>query len=229
MNYRIERDTMGEVRVPADKIWGAQTQRSLENFKIGTEKMPRELVEAFAMLKKSLALVNHDLGKLDQTKKEAIVAACDEIIAGGLEDAFPLSVWQTGSGTQSNMNMNEVIAHRAMQILGEDFTQSKTIHPNDHVNMSQSSNDTFPTAMHIATVLEVEKKLKISKGLLRSVGHTFRMRHHSLWVRNLAGMWLCLRTMTDRSKKLCEGFVTLLLVERQSERDSTLTQSFRRV
>ena len=168
MNYRIERDTMGEVRVPADKIWGAQTQRSLENFKIGTEKMPRELVEAFAMLKKSLALVNHDLGKLDQTKKEAIVAACDEIMAGGLEDAFPLSVWQTGSGTQSNMNMNEVIAHRAMQILGEDFTQSKTIHPNDHVNMSQSSNDTFPTAMHIATVLEVEKKLLPALTLLKS-------------------------------------------------------------
>lgn len=168
MNYRIERDTMGEVRVPADKIWGAQTQRSLENFKIGTEKMPRELVEAFAMLKKSLALVNHDLGKLDQTKKEAIVAACDEIIAGGLEDAFPLSVWQTGSGTQSNMNMNEVIAHRAMQILGEDFTQSKTIHPNDHVNMSQSSNDTFPTAMHIAKVLEVEKKLLPALTLLKS-------------------------------------------------------------
>lgn len=170
MEFRIEKDTMGEVRVPADKIWGAQTQRSLENFKIGTEKMPRELVEAFAQLKKALALVNNKLGKLDETKTQAIAKACDEIISGGLGDAFPLSVWQTGSGTQSNMNMNEVIAHRAMQLMGEDFTQSKTIHPNDHVNMSQSSNDTFPTAMHIATVVEVEKILlpaiKLLKGTL---------------------------------------------------------------
>jgi fumarate hydratase class II len=167
MEFRIEKDTMGEVRVPADKIWGAQTQRSLENFKIGTEKMPRELVEAFAQLKKALALVNNKLGKLDETKTQAIAKACDEVIAGGLSDAFPLSVWQTGSGTQSNMNMNEVIAHRAMQLMGEDFTQSKTIHPNDHVNMSQSSNDTFPTAMHIATVVEVEKILLPALKLLR--------------------------------------------------------------
>ncbi|MEF3191872.1 MAG: class II fumarate hydratase [Campylobacterales bacterium] len=167
MEYRIERDTMGEVRVPADKIWGAQTQRSLENFKIGTEKMPRELITAFAMLKKAVAIVNHRLGKLDETKKNAIVTACDEIIAGGLSDAFPLSVWQTGSGTQTNMNMNEVIAHRAMQILGEDFTKSKVIHPNDHVNMSQSSNDTFPTAMHIAAVIEVEDRLLPAIKILR--------------------------------------------------------------
>ncbi len=159
MEYRIEKDTMGEMKVPADKLWAAQTQRSLENFAIGEEKMPRELIVAFAILKKSLAIVNHKLGKLDEDKKNAIVAACDEVISGQHTDEFPLSVWQTGSGTQSNMNMNEVIAHRAMQIKGDDFTQEKTVHPNDHVNMSQSSNDTFPTAMHIAAVQAIESRL----------------------------------------------------------------------
>lgn len=159
MSYRIEHDTMGEVKVPADKLWAAQTQRSLENFKIGTEKMPVELIQSFAYLKKSLALVNNDLGKLDNAKKDAIVKACDEIIVGKHNDEFPLAIWQTGSGTQTNMNLNEVIANLATKLNGMDFTKEKIVHPNDHVNMSQSSNDTFPTAMHIVAVLETEKTL----------------------------------------------------------------------
>lgn len=159
MEYRIEKDTMGEINVPADKLWGAQTQRSFENFQIGQEKMPQRLIYAFAHLKKALALVNFDLGKIEEDKKKAIVQACDEILEGKWDDQFPLAVWQTGSGTQSNMNLNEVIANRGTQILGGDFTREKLIHPNDHVNRSQSSNDTFPSAMHIAAVLAVEEKL----------------------------------------------------------------------
>ena len=159
MDFRIEHDTMGEVKVPNDKYWGAQTERSFENFKIGIEKMPKVLIYAFANLKKSLAIVNFKLGKLSEDKKSAITQACDEIIAGKFDDNFPLAIWQTGSGTQSNMNLNEVIANRATEILGGDFRKEKLIHPNDHVNMSQSSNDTFPTAMSIVAVEQVEKKL----------------------------------------------------------------------
>lgn len=159
MEYRIEHDTMGEVKVPATKLWAAQTQRSFENFKIGTEKMPTELIHAFAHLKKSLALVNNDLGKLDNEKKDYIVKACDEILSHKHDDEFPLAIWQTGSGTQTNMNLNEVIANLATKLSGKDYTKEKLVHPNDHVNMSQSSNDTFPTAMHIVAVLEIEKTL----------------------------------------------------------------------
>ncbi|PAF47304.1 fumarate hydratase, class II [Helicobacter sp. 12S02634-8] len=159
MNYRTERDTMGAIEVEDSKYWGAQTQRSFENFKIGTEKMPQELIYAFAKLKRSLAVVNRDLGKLEAKKSEAIVRACDEILAGKFDDMFPLAIWQTGSGTQTNMNLNEVIAHRATEILGADFRKQKLIHPNDDVNMSQSSNDTFPTAMHIVSVLELSHRL----------------------------------------------------------------------
>lgn len=151
MEYRIEHDTMGEVRVPANHYWGAQTQRSHENFPIGTETIPREMIRAFAILKKAAALANCKLGNLDQKRTDAIAAACDEILAGKLDEEFPLVVWQTGSGTQSNMNVNEVVAARANEILGE-----KLVHPNDHVNKSQSSNDTFPTAMHIAALIAVE-------------------------------------------------------------------------
>ena len=151
MEYRIEHDTMGEVRVPASHYWGAQTQRSHENFPIGTEPIPREVIRAFAILKKAAALANCRLGNLDQKRTDAIAAACDEILAGRLDEEFPLVVWQTGSGTQSNMNVNEVVAARANEILGE-----KLVHPNDHVNKSQSSNDTFPTAMHIAALIAVE-------------------------------------------------------------------------
>ena len=154
MDYRIERDSMGEMEVPADRYWGAQTQRSYQNFQIGTEKMPEEIVRAFGILKKAAALANHRLGKLDDERLGLISRACDEVVAGKLDGHFPLVVWQTGSGTQSNMNVNEVVANRGNEITGE-----KLLHPNDHVNKSQSSNDTFPTAMHIAAVVSVEDKL----------------------------------------------------------------------
>ncbi len=154
MDYRIEKDSMGEMKVPADKYWAAQTQRSYENFRIGGEIMPREITHAFGILKKAAAMANFALGKMDEEKKNAICAACDEVISGKLYDNFPLVVWQTGSGTQSNMNANEVIANRGNEIVGK-----KLLHPNDHVNMSQSSNDTFPTAMHISAVLIIEDKL----------------------------------------------------------------------
>ena len=154
MEYRIEHDSMGEVQVPADRYWGAQTQRSFQNFPIGTEKIPMEVIRAFAILKKAAAIANNRLGKLDEKRLALISQACDEILAGKLDDNFPLSVWQTGSGTQSNMNVNEVIVGRGNAISGE-----KLLHPNDHSNMSQSSNDTFPTAMHIAAVMEIEDKL----------------------------------------------------------------------
>ena len=152
MEYRIEHDTMGEVKVPADKYWGAQTQRSKMNFKIGPEaSMPHEIIEAFAYLKKGAALTNAELGVLAQEKADMIARVCDEILEGKLNDNFPLVIWQTGSGTQSNMNMNEVIANRGHVIHGGKLTDSKKfLHPNDDVNKSQSSNDTFPTAMHIA-------------------------------------------------------------------------------
>ncbi len=151
MNYRIEKDTMGEVKVPADKYWGAQTQRSLENFKIGKGKMPEEIIRAFAYLKKAAAATNRELGVLPDEKASLIIQVCDEILSGSLDDQFPLVVWQTGSGTQSNMNVNEVIANRSHVLQGNKLGEDKTmIHPNDDVNKSQSSNDTFPTAMHIA-------------------------------------------------------------------------------
>lgn len=154
MEYRIERDSMGEIQVPADRYWAAQTQRSLQNFKIGGEIMPKEITHAFGILKKAAAIANFNLGKLDEAKRVVIEKACDEVIAGKLDDHFPLVVWQTGSGTQSNMNANEVIANRGNEICG-----NKLLHPNDHINMSQSSNDTFPTAMHIAAVIGIENKL----------------------------------------------------------------------
>ena len=158
MAHRCERDSMGEMKVPADRLWAAQTQRSCENFKIGVgiETMPAEIIHAFGVLKKAAAITNHKLcpDKMTAEKRDAIVAACDEVMAGALNDHFPLVVWQTGSGTQSNMNANEVIANRGNQMLGKVI-----LHPNDDANMSQSSNDTFPTAMHIAAVLILEDKL----------------------------------------------------------------------
>ncbi|MEG7335427.1 class II fumarate hydratase [Bacillus sp. 0102A] len=167
MEYRIERDTMGEVKVPADKFWGAQTQRSKENFKIGFEKMPMRVVKAFAILKRSTALANKRLGNLDAEKAEAIAAVCDDVLKGKYDDNFPLVVWQTGSGTQSNMNMNEVVANRATALLKEK-NSDQTIHPNDDVNRSQSSNDTFPTAMHVAAVLAVYEQLVPALDQLRN-------------------------------------------------------------
>ena len=159
MEYRIEKDTMGEMQVPADKYWAAQTQRSVHNFEIGNEKMPIEIVYGFAHLKKACALVNYNLGRMEENKAEAIAAACDLVISGELDDNFPLVVWQTGSGTQSNMNMNEVIANKATEILGGDFTIENLVHPNDDVNKGQSSNDTFPTGMRIAEVVAVTDTL----------------------------------------------------------------------
>lgn len=160
MAYRIEHDTMGEVQVPADKYWGAQTERSRNNFKIGPEaSMPKEIIEAFAFLKKAAAYTNADAGILPQEKKEIIAKVCDEILAGGLADQFPLVIWQTGSGTQSNMNVNEVISNRAHVLLGNKLGEGKAfIHPNDDVNKSQSSNDTYPTAMHIAAYKALVEK-----------------------------------------------------------------------
>ena len=152
MNYRIEKDTMGEVQVPADKFWGAQTERSRNNFKIGPEaSMPKEIIYAFAYLKKAAAQANHELGVLSKEKNDLIGIACDEVLTGALDDQFPLVIWQTGSGTQSNMNVNEVVAYRAHVLNGGSLAdEKKVLHPNDDVNKSQSSNDTFPTAMHIA-------------------------------------------------------------------------------
>jgi fumarate hydratase class II len=167
MEYRIEKDTMGEVKVPADRYWGAQTQRSLENFTIGGHKMPIEVIRAFAILKKAAALANYELGVLPADKKDIIAQVCEEILAGKLDDEFPLVVWQTGSGTQSNMNLNEVIAYRAHVLLGGSLLdEKKKLNPNDDVNKSQSSNDTFPTAMHIAAYsFVVEQMLPKVKAL----------------------------------------------------------------
>ncbi len=159
MDYRIEKDTMGEVKVTTDKYWAAQTQRSIQNFEIGNEKMPLEVIYGFANLKKACALVNQELGRLDDAKTSAISQACESILAGELDDNFPLVVWQTGSGTQSNMNVNEVVANKAIEFLGGDFIKDKLVHPNDDVNKGQSSNDTYPTGMRIAEVVAVTDDL----------------------------------------------------------------------
>ncbi len=157
--YRIEEDSIGEVKVPIDKFWGAQTQRSLINFEIGNDKMPEEFIEAFAMQKKAAAISNIAIGKLNSDLGQKIVDVCDELIQGKLNDQFPLSIWQTGSGTQTNMNINEVIANKANQLYGNKLGSYSPVHPNDHCNLGQSSNDSFPTAMHIAVVIQSYKKL----------------------------------------------------------------------
>lgn len=167
MSVRIEHDTFGEIEVPADKYWGAQTERSKRNFPVGKERMPIEVVYGFAQLKRAAALANFDLGKLSEAKKDAIVYACDQILSGELDEHFPLVVWQTGSGTQSNMNVNEVVSYVANMYL-KDHQIDESIHPNDDVNKSQSSNDTFPTAMHVALYQEGERKLEPALKLLRN-------------------------------------------------------------
>ncbi|MCZ6806962.1 MAG: class II fumarate hydratase [Deltaproteobacteria bacterium] len=167
MATRVETDSMGPIEVPADKYYGAQTMRSRKNFKIGGERMPIEVVHAFGILKKAAAITNRELDNLDQDICDLIVRAADEIIEGTLDDHFPLVVWQTGSGTQSNMNVNEVISNRAIQLAGGEMGSKKPVHPNDHVNRSQSSNDTFPTAMHIAAVIEIEDRLLPRVRILR--------------------------------------------------------------
>src|SRR5512134_34355 len=165
---RTETDTFGPIEVPADKYWGAQAQRSLGNFKIGTERQPKPIIRALGIVKRAAAETNMELGRLDPTIGKAIVAAAQEVIDGKLDDHFPLVVWQTGSGTQSNMNANEVISNRAIEMLGGAMGSKKPVHPNDHVNMSQSSNDTYPTAMHIAAVEAVQNYLVERVMLLRN-------------------------------------------------------------
>src|SRR5215468_7487878 len=155
--FRKETDSMGAIEVPTDKYWGAQTQRSLIHFNIGDDKMPREMIRALGVLKKAAALVNQELGKLPADKAALIAQAADEVIAGRLDEHFPLRVWQTGSGTQTNMNANEVISNRAIELAGGELGSKKPIHPNDDVNMSQSSNDTFPTAMYIAAAEQLQR------------------------------------------------------------------------
>ena len=159
MDFRIETDSMGEIKVPSNMYYGAQTARSLMNFKIGGNRFPREMIRALGILKKAAALTNQELGTLSKEKVDLIVQAADEVISGKLDDHFPLVVWQTGSGTQTNMNSNEVISNRAIEISGGVIGSKKPIHPNDDVNKAQSSNDTFPTAMHIATVEEIHRRL----------------------------------------------------------------------
>jgi len=175
--YRTESDPMGEVPVPANRLWGAETQRSLQHFSIGDDQVPLEVYEAYGYIKKAAAIVNARLGKLPKAKADLIIQAADEVIAGNWNSEFPVHVWQTGSGTQSNMNVNEVIANRAIQLAGGAMGSKSPIHPNDHVNMSQSSNDTFPTAMHMAALSFIEKKLLPAVRALR----------HS--VQSKAGLW----------------------------------------
>ena len=159
MNTRIERDTFGDIEVPADHLWGAQTQRSLEHFRISGERMPPALIRALALVKRACATVNRELGQVDGAKADAIIAAADEVLAGRHDAEFPLVVWQTGSGTQSNMNMNEVLANRASELMGGERGEGRRVHPNDDVNRGQSSNDVFPTAMYVAAVEQVERHL----------------------------------------------------------------------
>src|SRR5580693_10575987 len=167
-SVRIESDSMGQVEVPTDRYWGAQTQRSLQNFKIGGQRFGRPVIRAFGIVKKAAAITNADLGKLDASKRDLIVRAADEVIAGTLDAHFPLVVWQTGSGTQSNMNANEVISNRAIELAGGVMGSKKPIHPNDDVNRSQSSNDVFPTVMHVAVALEIQEKLIPAVAKLRA-------------------------------------------------------------
>lgn len=178
MSFRIETDSMGEVQVPSDRYYGAQTARSLSNFKIGGDRFPREMIRALGILKKSAAMANQELGTLTKDKAELIIKACEEVIAGKLDDHFPLVVWQTGSGTQTNMNANEVISNRAIEISGGTMGSKKPIHPNDDVNKAQSSNDTFPTAMHIAAaeriVYHLIPKVKLLRTTLKQKSDAFK-------------------------------------------------------
>jgi fumarate hydratase, class II len=197
---RVETDSFGPIDVPADRYWGAQTERSLRNFRIGTEQMPIPLIRALAVIKRAAAAVNHELGSLDARRSRAIVRAAAEVIEGKLDDHFPLVVWQTGSGTQTNMNVNEVIAARANQMLGGKPGANAPVHPNDHVNMSQSSNDCFPTAMHIAAAAE------IARSLLPALGH--------------------LHVALERKRKAFAGIVKIGRTHTQDATPLTLGQEF---
>src|ERR1051326_86427 len=167
-DVRIESDSLGEIAVPADRLWGAQTQRSLQYFSIGHDLIPREMIGAYAILKRAAAVANHKGGRLDKKRHDLILRVCDEILAGQHQDMFPLHVWMTGSGTQFNMNVNEVIANRCCQFAGTPLGSKTPVHPNDHANMSQSSNDTFPAAMHIAAAVGVTRRLIPAVAALRN-------------------------------------------------------------
>ena len=227
MEYRIERDTMGEVRVPADKYWGAQTQRSLENFRIGTDRfrMPLEIIRAYGMLKKAAARANLELGELTEEIAKAIIQAAEEVVQGKWDDHFPLVVFQTGSGTQTNMNVNEVIANRASEILGKPLG-SKYVHPNDHVNRGQSSNDTFPTAMYVAVALALHQRLYPAvEGLIRTftakaqafdqivkVGRTHLMDAVPITLGQEIGSWAAqLKTTLAAVKEMEKGLYNLAI------------------
>ncbi|UAC48947.1 class II fumarate hydratase [Bacillus aquiflavi] len=219
--FRIEKDSLGEVRVPLNKYGGAQTERSKQNFKIGTEKMPMEVIYAYAQIKKAAALVNNKLGKLSEEKKATICQACNEILARKFDDQFPLAVWQTGSGTQTNMNVNEVVARRANELLLQSGSDEK-IHPNDDVNMSQSSNDTFPTAMHVAAFKEVTDRLlpaldKLSETLktkenafseMIKIGRTHLQDATPLTLGQEISGW---RAMLEKDKEMIKSASTFLL------------------
>jgi len=227
VEYRIERDTMGEVRVPADKYWGAQTQRSLENFRIGTDRfrMPLEIIRAYGMLKKAAARANLELGELPEEIAKAIIQAAEEVVQGKWDDHFPLVVFQTGSGTQTNMNVNEVIANRASEILGKPLG-SKYVHPNDHVNRGQSSNDTFPTAMYVAVALALHQRLYPAvEGLIRTftakaqafdhivkVGRTHLMDAVPITLGQEIGSWAAqLKTTLAAVKEMEKGLYNLAI------------------
>jgi len=227
MECRIERDTMGEVRVPADKYWGAQTQRSLENFRIGTDRfrMPLEIIRAYGMLKKAAARANLELGELPEEIAKAIIQAAEEVVQGKWDDHFPLVVFQTGSGTQTNMNVNEVIANRASEILGKPLG-SKYVHPNDHVNRGQSSNDTFPTAMYVAVALALHQRLYPAvEGLIRTftakaqafdhivkVGRTHLMDAVPITLGQEIGSWAAqLKTTLAAVKEMEKGLYNLAI------------------
>ena len=227
MEYRIERDTMGEVRVPADKYWGAQTQRSLENFRIGTDRfrMPLEIIRAYGMLKKAAARANLELGELPEEIAKAIIQAAEEVVQGKWDDHFPLVVFQTGSGTQTNMNVNEVIANRASEILGKPLG-SKYVHPNDHVNRGQSSNDTFPTDMYVAVALALHQRLYPAvEGLIRTftakaqafdqivkVGRTHLMDAVPITLGQEIGSWAAqLKTTLAAVKEMEKGLYNLAI------------------
>ena len=213
---RKETDSLGEVDVPSDKLWGAQTQRSLEHFSIGQDLIPREMITAYATLKKAAANANHAGGRLDDQRHKLIVQVCDEILAGQHQDMFPLHVWMTGSGTQFNMNVNEVISNRCCQLAGTPLGSKTPVHPNDHVNMSQSSNDSFPSAMNIAAAVEREaatdpggegaarcdRREGRSSGRTssRSAARTCRTPRHSRSGRNGRAMRACSRTISSGSK-----------------------------
>ncbi len=213
-DFRTETDSLGEVRVPADKLWGAQTQRSLEHFSIGKDLMPREMIGAYAILKKAAANANHAGKRLDDRAHSLIVEVCDEILAGQHQDMFPLHVWMTGSGTQFNMNVNEVISNRCSQLAGAPLGGKTPVHPNDHVNMSQSSNDTFPSAMYMAAAINVTQRLIPAVKALRdaiaakaadwadisrSAALICRMQRRSRSDRNGLAMRPCSRTIWSAS------------------------------